>query len=487
VPIVADVVLPRSTPAEQGVSSAGIGAFLDALDVAPDIELHSLMLLRHGNVVAEGWWAPYAADQVHLLYSLSKSFTSTAAGLAAAEGLLSFDDPVISYFPELADEITHPWTRSMQVRHLAAMATGHRDDTLDWAFRLDRADPVRGFLALDPEAEPGSVFAYNNGATYTLGAIVQRVTGLRLTDYLRPRLLDPLGIVQAYWHRHPVDRELGFSGLHLTTESIARFGQLYSDDGVFRGDRLLPDGWVAEASRIHTPNPAEPNPDWQRGYGYQFWRSRYGYRGDGAYGQFCLVLPEQHAVLVTTAQTENMQGILDAVWAHLVPAFTGATPEADEALAARLSQLALPPGPGIVASVDPGADSAIRITELEPDPAGGWWLTVTDATVALSVPCGAGEWRRSSHEPATDRHLELAASGSLNGDVLTVQLVFVATPHRLVLVVDTATRTGSARWQTVPLHPPTFLGLATGPLAGQHHQGQPAQAQQNAVGDPASR
>ena len=480
----ADIALPRSTPSDQGVSSTGIGAFLDTMDTAPDIELHSLMLLRHGQVLAEGWWAPYAADQVHLLYSLSKSFTSTAAGLAAAEGLLSFDDPVISYFPELADEVTHPWTRSMQIRHLAAMATGHHEDTLERATRIDRTEPVRGFLALDPDAEPGSVFAYNNGATYTLGAIVQRATGQPLTDYLRPRLLDPLGIEQAYWHTHPGDRELGFSGFHLTTESIAHFGQLYLDQGVWQGAELLPEGWVAEASRQHTPNPAEPNPDWQQGYGYQFWRSRHGYRGDGAYGQFCLVLPEQDAVLVTTAQTENMQGILDAVWAHLLPAFDTATPEADPALASRLTQLALPVGAGLVAGVGPDYNAVIRVNSLEPEPDGGWRLTLTDGTVELSLPCGADRWLRSSHALAGDRQLELAASGQASGQTVTVQLVFVATPHRLVLVVDSETGTGAGRWQTIPLHAPTLTGLATGPGLAEHRHGQAAQGQQDAVGDP---
>ena len=124
---------------------------------------------------------------------------------------------------------------------------------------------------------------------------------------------------------------------------MARFGQLYLDDGVWQGVRLLPAGWVAEATALHTPNPGEPHPDWQQGYGYQFWQSRHGYRGDGAYGQFCLVLPEQDAVVVTTAATENMQGILDAVWAELLPAFDGPGSAADDhRLAARLAALALP-------------------------------------------------------------------------------------------------------------------------------------------------
>jgi CubicO group peptidase (beta-lactamase class C family) len=453
--------LPRSTPADQDVSSTGVGAFLDALDAAPDIELHSLMVLRHGRVVAEGWWRPYGPEQVHLLYSLSKSFTATAAGLAAAEGLLSLDDTVVSHFPELADAADHAWTRSMQVRHLAAMATGHRTDTLDRARQLSPEEPVRGFLAIPPDAEPGSVFAYNNGATYTLAALVQRVTGQPLTAYLQPRLFDPLGIAPPYWHRHPEGRELGFSGLHLTTEAIAAFGQLYLDDGIWQGTRLLPEGWVAEASRLHTPNPDEPNPDWQQGYGYQLWRSRHGYRGDGAYGQFCLVLPEQDAVVVTTAQTENMQGILDAVWAHLLPAFGTATPAEDGPLASRLGDLGLPPDAAAVAGLGVAADEgAVRVSRLVDDREGGWLLTLVEGDEELVVRCGDGAWRETSLRLPGGRQLAVAASATGDASSAVVQLAFLQTPHRLVLTVDRPRQTSSARWLTLPLHAPTLAGLA---------------------------
>jgi CubicO group peptidase (beta-lactamase class C family) len=424
------------------------------------------MVLRHGHVVAEGWWAPYEPSELHLLYSLSKSFTATAAGLAAAEGLLDLDDTVVSHLPDLAEVATHPWTRSMRLRDLAAMATGHHEDTLDRARRLDPDEPVRGFLALPPDAEPGSVFAYNNGATYTLGAVVQRVTGQTLTDYLRPRLLEPLGITRSAWHTHPEGRELGFSGFHLTTEAIARFGQLYLDDGVWQGRRLLPEGWVAEASRVHTPNPAEPNPDWQQGYGYQLWRSRHGYRGDGAYGQFCLVLPEQDAVVVTTAQTEDMQGLIDAVWAHLLPGMGVATPERDAPLAARLAALTLPPdGSGLQGTEGPEAASDLQVTAVAVDPAGGWQLGLDDGTEQVDVACGDGGWRRTSLVLSGGRRLEVAASASSEDGDLVVQLVFLQTPHRLVLRTGHAGGSTTGRWQTVPLHAGTFAGLAVAPPA----------------------
>ena len=199
--------LPRSTPSAQGIDPAGVSAFLDAIDAAADIELHSLMIIRHGQVVAEGWWSPYGPDRVHLLYSLSKSFTSTAAGFAVDEGLLDLDATVLSYFPEFDADITDPRSRSMRIRHIAAMASGHTQETLERAVRLDPQEPVRGFLLIPPEREPGTVFAYNQPCTYSLGAIVQRLSGQSLIEYLRPRLFEPLGIDTYAWQEHPPGRE----------------------------------------------------------------------------------------------------------------------------------------------------------------------------------------------------------------------------------------------------------------------------------------
>ena len=199
-----------------------------------------------------------------------------------------------------------------------------------------RPTPSEGPLART-RVEPGSVFAYNNGATYALGAILQQRTGQSLTGYLQSRLFDPLGIPPPHWDTF-AERQMGYSGLHLTTEQLARFGLLYLQGGSWAGSNVLPPVWAAEATRAHTVTPDEPNPDWRRGYGYQFWRSRHGYRGDGAYGQFCQVLPEQDAIVVTTGDTEEMQAVLDAVWAHLVPAFgSGSAAGDDDRLAARLA------------------------------------------------------------------------------------------------------------------------------------------------------
>ena len=174
--------LPVSSPAAQGVLAEGVQEFLDALEEAPEVEPHSLVVLRHGFMVVAGWWWPYSAERPQLLYSLSKIFTATAAGLAVADGRLRLDDPVIDYFPELRPKLTGSRAEPMLVRHLASMCTGHTEDTAAQVFTAGLEDPVLNFLLLAPEQEPGSVFCYNQPATYTLAAIVQRVTGETLAQ-----------------------------------------------------------------------------------------------------------------------------------------------------------------------------------------------------------------------------------------------------------------------------------------------------------------
>ena len=253
-------VFPRSTPSAQGVDPTGVEAFLDQMDAHPEVEMHSLMLLRNGHVVTEGWWAPYTPERVHLLYSLSKSFASTAAGFAVAEGLLDLDRTVLSYFPELDADVTDERSRSMLVRHVAAMASGHDAETIEQVYASDPADPVRGFLRIPPEHEPGSWFAYNQPCTYSLAAIVQRESGQGLVDYLTPRLFAPLGIGRVGWQQHPPGRALGFTGLHATTDAIAKLGQLYLQKGWWGDRQLLPEEWVDAGDQPAGGQPAGGQP-----------------------------------------------------------------------------------------------------------------------------------------------------------------------------------------------------------------------------------
>jgi CubicO group peptidase (beta-lactamase class C family) len=328
----------RKTPESLGISSRAILEFVTAIDASP-LELHSFMILRHCAVAAEGWWAPHGPELKHLIFSLSKSFTSTAIGLAVQEGRLSVDDPVIWFFPdELPSEISSNLA-SMKVKHLLTMSTGHADEVT--AQLRGSSDPnwVRTFLSFPVKYEPGTRFAYNNDATYMLSAMISKVTGQKLSDYLRPRLFEPLGIDDWSWNESPEGITIGWSDLSLRTEDIAKLGQLYLDKGVWRGRRILNEEWVIEASSRQISTGDGGDNDWTQGYGYQFWRCRHGaFRASGKQGQFCVIMPEQDAVVVITADVEDMAGPLNLVWNHLLPAMTSEVLPDDIAAQAALAQ-----------------------------------------------------------------------------------------------------------------------------------------------------
>ena len=280
--------------------------------------MHSFMLVRHGFVIAEGWWKPESAEKSHVLHSLSKSFTSTAVGLAVAEGKLSIDDPVLKFFPDEAPATPSEKLKAMRVRDLLTMSTGH-----DVEVKFTTNTPwVQTYLSHPVLHKPGAHFLYNTPGSYMLSAIVQNVTGQTELDYLRPRLFEPLGIENPEWGASPQGINFGGWGLFLRTEDIAKFGQLYLQKGRWKGKQLIPAAWVEQATSKQVSNGSDPTKDWDQGYGFQFWRCRHGaFRGDGANGQFCVVLPEQDAVIAITADTRDMQAELNLVWEQLLPAF----------------------------------------------------------------------------------------------------------------------------------------------------------------------
>ena len=312
--------LPRSTPEEEGISSSAILSFVKAADAQIDA-IHSFMLVRHGKVVAEGWWSPYAPETPHTMFSLSKSFTSTAVGLAISEGKLSLDDRVLKFFPEDAPVDPTDNLKAMRVRDLLIMASGQHADVVS-SFKFDTNIALtKEFLSLPVEHKPGTFWFYNTPGSYMLSAIVQKVTGQTVLDYLHPRLFDPLGIENPTWETSPQGISLGGYGLHIKTEDIARFGQLYLGKGKWNGKQLVPAAWIAAATARQTSNGSNPTSDWEQGYGYQFWQCRHGlYRGDGAYGQFCIAMPEQDAVVAMTAGTTNTATMMNLVWDILLPA-----------------------------------------------------------------------------------------------------------------------------------------------------------------------
>lgn len=416
-------ILPRSTPPAEGVDPAALRRLVDHLDRLEDV--HSLMVLRHGRVVTETWWHPHTADRPHSLFSVSKSFTSTAVGIAVGEGLLTLDDRVLDLLPDDAPGDPGEHLRALRVRHLLTMTTGHSASTMegiDRTISLPGPRWARAILAQPVEHEPGTHFVYNTGATYLLSAILHRLTGERLLDYLTPRLFAPLGITHAAWEQDPDGIDTGGFGLSVTTEEMAAFGQLYLQGGVWEGEQLVPAPWVAAATAGQVPSGPHDWPDWNQGYGYQFWQCRHGaYRADGAFGQYVVVWPEKDVVIAITSGLSDLQSVLDGVWDTLVPdhAWTDEAHEAREAHEAAEvsadgtpdtdlpSAPALPPPSGS-ASSPVEASLHGRVFELEPndrdvsaltlgrDDAGRTELVLTLGGADHAVRFGYGQWETAS-------------------------------------------------------------------------------------------
>ena len=303
---------PRATPESQGVSSASIRQFIAAAN-ASGFSWHSFMLLRHGHVIAEGWWKPYEPQLIHSLYSLSKSFTSTAIGLLVKEGKLDVGAKVVSFFPDEVPAQVSENLGQITVRNMLTMNTGHGADTMP-KMRESIDSWVKAYLAQPVEFAPGTHFLYNTGNTYMLGAILHKITGQTLEQYLAPRLFKPLGITGYDWEVSPQGLNTAGYGLRVRTEDIACLGQLYLQKGQWKGAEILTPAWVEEATSKQTTSQVN-NGDWSEGYGYQFWRCTHGfYRGDGAFGQYCIVMPQYDAVMVVTGQTPDMQKSMNIIW-----------------------------------------------------------------------------------------------------------------------------------------------------------------------------
>ena len=315
--------LPVSTPEAEWVSSAGILKFLDAVDQGQN-ELHSFVIVRHGKIISEGWWSPYGKELKHVMYSVSKSFTSLGVGLAIAENKLNLTDKVVTFFPQSIPDTLSAYMREMTVQDLLKMSAGMNTDPL---FNVrGSTDWPKVFLSAKVENKPGSVFKYNNMASFMLSAIVQKATGVKLVEFLKPRLFEPLGIKNFTWDESPEGYTFGAIGLKIQSEDMAKVGQMLLQKGKWNGKQIVPQSWVEEATSMQIMSNAPENKtpkelnDWEQGYGYQFWRCRNnGYRADGLGGQFIIVLPEKDAVVVLTSAATNTQEELNLVWDHLLP------------------------------------------------------------------------------------------------------------------------------------------------------------------------
>ena len=329
-----DNMFERSTPAREGVSSSGIIRFLDEMK-AGGLHMHDMMILRHGKVILESDFAPWSGKNLHMLFSLSKSFTSTAIGFAVQDGLLKLTDRLVDFFPEFLPAGPCENMKKVTVKHLLTMNTGHqtepRHETECWEKEF-----VRTYI----EHEPGTHFLYNTYGTYMLSAILQKVTGKKTLAYLREKFLNPLEMSPDIWtEESPTGVATGGYGMNVRVEDIAKMGQFYLQRGRWNGQQLLNEDWIRDAQAPWSDNSAsrEGTSDWNQGYGYQFWMCipEHVFRGDGAFGQYCVICPDQDMVFAINSGVDDMGAVLKSIWENILPSLDGET-EDDGVLEERL-------------------------------------------------------------------------------------------------------------------------------------------------------
>lgn len=357
---------PRATPESQGIPSAAVSALVDRLQAEGDMA-HGYMLIRHGKVVAEGWWAPYGPEIPHALHSISKAFTSMAIGYAVEDRKMTLSDRVNWFFPEYVPSNQTQHAKELRVRDLMQMASGHKDDPLNHARATASENWAKSFYEVPVVNPPGLFFRYMTGNSCMLAQIHRKVTGAAdMIDYLRPRLFDKLDIADLTWERQPDGTVFGGGGFYLKAEDLAKVAQLLLQGGVWKGERLLPLWWVKQATSCQTPygqvmDPVlalhvgvkdatgahDPENDWQQGYGFQMWMGRHEtFRLCGAWGQIGVVMPSEDMVFVVNAggNGSNMLSV-NAFYDTILPALSARplpeNPTALAALRAKSSALAI--------------------------------------------------------------------------------------------------------------------------------------------------
>lgn len=358
------------------VSSAALNAFFRRN--ARSGEVHSIKLIHKGETMIRLAIPPYSTEDKRESYSLSKSFTSTAIGMLVTEGKLDTNARIVDLFPDKCPAEVSENLSKMRLSHVLSMNTGHESCVMDKIALAD--DAVAAFLAQPVVYEPGTHFAYNTGATCLLAAVVEKLTGMSLLDYITVKLFIPMGISGTSWHRVKCGIQQGGCGICVNCDDIAALGQLYLNKGVFGGKRYLSEDWVKEATSYISDNTGNGSPDWCAGYGYQFWRNaREGYRGDGAFGQLMVVFPERDMVVA-------IQGMLGDMWAEVESVYD----LIDNLYSTTDEPLALPEFTPLSSDNTPsGMENIFYRLNANPTDITGMYITRTDSTLSVHMTDGA--------------------------------------------------------------------------------------------------
>lgn len=423
-------LMEPATPESQGVPSEAILKFIDGCEKTFDAgdlgAMHGFVIVRHGKVIAEGSWKPLdTLNETHMLYSHSKSFTSSAIGLLADRGKIDLDERIVDIFSNEVPAKVSENLAQLRVRDLLTMNVGKKDHLL-----RDGGDWVKEFLSKDFFRKPGTGFKYDSDATYMLAAIVEKKSGMKMMDYLQKNMFDQIGITKAWTTCSPQGIPCGGWGMNMTTRELARFGQLYLNRGDWDGKRVLSSDWVSLATTRQTWSGWQnvgvkalgEGTDWEQGYGFQFWRCRHGaYRADGAGGQYTVVIPEKDMVVSAHAGLGDFPKELDLIWDNLLPVLKDAplaeNPSAQKKLADRLAKLAIKPVEFARARkwTTPFEFSlrensrGFKSVRFDPKDGGGCICTLVTRAGEQKFPAGTGEWQEGSIRIDTENYEGLGA------------------------------------------------------------------------------
>ncbi|KAK9453389.1 beta-lactamase family protein [Dipodascopsis uninucleata] len=445
---------PRASSSEHGLSDKALGKFVSTLE---EVNGHSFMLIKKGFVIAEGWWAPYKSEYLHTMFSVTKSFTSIAIGFAVDEGRLSVEDKILSFFEGVLPSKPCENMQKITVKNLLTMSSGHTGE-LDigwnvWAYDVSargrEIDHVYEFLTSYVPVAPGTEFHYNTSATYMLGVILTKLTGLSVLEYLKPRLLEPLGIAELTSESDSKGYGTAGFGFQTRTEDLAKFCTFLLHKGKWNGHQLLSEEWVEQATKkqIETvPTTLEKNPQYKAGYGYQFWRCSDSdiFRADGLWGQYGYVCPSKDLVLVVTAGSTATSLILDAALELIETGFE-TTSEAKVGMSETLSHLSIKGVSGVPISSKPLklnfriSKNPILIDTMEIDTISKT-ISFSKKGGDYSFAIGEGQWidTKIADDPdgMADYLGDVACSGAWIGSQLVLKIVHTRTPYTDTLKFD---------------------------------------------------
>lgn len=333
--------LPRSTPAAEGISTAAVINLMDTLLTMQGCDIHHMMIVRHGKVVAEVHPAPFRPEDTHTLFSISKTFTSLAVGIAIDENRLRLTDRVLTFFHDKMPDVISDRMASMTVRDLLTMTSGVESDN---SMREHSTDWVKDWLAKPVEHDPGKVFQYDSMCTFMLAAIVQRVTGRTLLDYLNEKLFTPMEITQADWEMGPDSINTGGWGLRLPAEALAKLGVLLLNKGNWQGQQLISADYVEQACSSIIDLKAANDTVSHFGYGYQLWQNIWPGYGDvsiasGTYCQHVFILSKLDVAIVVLGILYDDEPLINNIKSLLLPEMSDSPLAAERDLQQRLDSL----------------------------------------------------------------------------------------------------------------------------------------------------